>query len=239
MRNTLTQLAVAAGLLLGATGASAIELKRPDLTERNQRGDFKLPIVSLGSDIEVYELSASGQTTLKQDDTEAARAATVAALDAYFAKGQDPKLVKPTELTAEQQAELKEYFALYDVVAAASLTVLAHGWEHRKEHFDYTLGNGLPWLKAKTGARYAIVTNGVDYVSSGGRVALMLVAAAAGVAIPMGRSFTVVGVIDLDNGDLVWLDHDSGVGDLKNLETVKGRYSSQIDHLLHSAASGS
>lgn len=233
----LKRLVASLCLLSCINQAMALELQRPDLPERSQRGEFKQSIVFLGSDMEVFELSASGQQTIKQDDTEKARAAVATAVDGYFAEKGQTQLIKPTGLTQAEQDEIKEYAALYDVVAASSFRMInQRGWEGRKQHFDYTLGSGLPWLKEKTGARYALLTHGLDYVSSGGRVAMFIAFAAVGVAIPMGRSVTVTGLIDLDNGDLVWLSSDDGIGDLKNVETLKTRYSKQFDHMLQAKA---
>ncbi|QLI81272.1 hypothetical protein HZU75_06890 [Chitinibacter fontanus] len=219
-------------IMFGAI-AQAFELSRTDLPERVKRGDFTLPMVLLGTDVEVYEFSASGAITIMREDTQQAQTAVTQAVDQYFAARPNNKLIKLDDLSAAEKSEIKEYFALFDVVSRSSQQVFAAGWEERRQHYDYTLGSGLPWLKQKTGSRYALVVSGLDLVSSGGRVAMAFLGAAVGIGIPMGQSYTSLGIADLDNGDIVWLSRDnSGFSDLKHAETTKQRYKQQLDQIL-------
>lgn len=95
-------------------------------------------------------------------------------------------------------------------------------WEHKRTRFDYTLGSGLAFLKEKTGADGAIVIVGEDLVSSAERKATAIVAALVGVAVPLGQSVILVGVVDLATGGLLWLHHTSSQHyDLKDYDAAK------------------
>lgn len=229
----LKYIAMMLALACTSLTTQAFELSRPDLQERISRGDFKMPIILLGTDVDVYELSASGNITIMKDETRLAQETVTEAIDQYFASKTNPKLIKLENLTDTQKAEIAEYFALFDVVSRASQVVLMPGWEERKANYDYTLGSGLPWLKQKTGGQYALVVSGADLVSSGGRVAMALLGAAVGVSIPMGQSYTSLGIADLDNGNIIWLSRDnSGFSDLKHADATKQRYKQQLDQII-------
>lgn len=123
----------------------------------------------------------------------------------------------PATLPAEEQAKVEEYIALYNVVAANAIAYTGQlappAWKHKIKHFDYTLGPGLRFLKEKTGADTALFITGEDVISTSGRKAAFVVAAIFGVAIPLGHTFIVGGLVDLETGDILWLNHTVEVSD--------------------------
>ncbi len=176
-------------------------------------------------EIEVRELNAAG--ALEKVPQWAAQSVTGVrnAVDGVLATRTDFKVLSMPTLTEQEKDELEDFLAAYWVVGQNAHGMLNFGgsaWAHRRTKFDYTLGTGLPWLAEKTGADAIVVSLGDDIVSSGGRVAMTVLAAAAGVALPTGRSIITFAVIDLKTGNLSWMHYDqSGVRDLKNPESAK------------------
>jgi hypothetical protein len=176
-------------------------------------------------EIEVRELNAAGGLEKVPQWAEQSATGVRAAVDGVMATRTDFSVVPMPKLTDEEQDQLEEFLAAYWVVGQNAHFMLNFGgsaWSHRRSKFDYTLGEGLPWLAQKTGADAIVVALGDDIVSSGGRMAMTVLAAAAGVALPGGRSIITFAVIDLKTGNLSWMHYDqSGVRDLKNPESAK------------------
>jgi len=74
---------------------------------------------------------------------------------------------------------------------------------------DYTLGPGLAFLAEKTGADAALFVIAQDFVSTNERKALAVVGALFGVALPLGRTFAVAGLVELRTGKLLWQSYDT------------------------------
>lgn len=117
----------------------------------------------------------------------------------------------PDTLSVQEQKLVEEYTALYNVVAANAIGYTGQlappAWKHKLKHFDYTLGPGLRFLKEKSGADTALIIIGEDVISTSGRKAAFVIAALFGVAIPLGHTFIVGGLVDLETGDILWLNH--------------------------------
>lgn len=162
--------------------------------------------------VDVKELSVGGVNDADPEWTDRARQHINAALvDSGPYQGK-LEIVSLPQLSNAEQTVLDEHIALFDIVggAAAAHTMLGPGvpaWKHKSEHFDYTIGPGLAFLREKTGADKALVLFGEDVVSSSGRKAAFVVAAAFGVGIPMGHSFLIGGLLDLKSGDVLWLNY--------------------------------
>jgi hypothetical protein len=194
----------------------------------------KVRVLLLPTDFAVLQLSASGITETVPEWTTAAEASLNAAARSVLTKGANFELVTLPQLTDEEQAALKEHVALYKLTAftASQMLGLGGAWKDKRTHFDYTLGEGLDFLARKSGADAALCIAGAQVKSSGGRVAMFLLLAAAGVAIPLGGAEVTAGIIDLKSGDVTWLDATMGVkGDVreadgagKTLDALIGKY---------------
>jgi hypothetical protein len=103
---------------------------------------------------------------------------------------------------------VEEHLAIYEQVGSTA-HALTFGtdpaWEHKRTHFDYTLGNNLKFLKELSGADSAVLIIGEDVESSGGRKTAAFFGALVGAVIPVGRSFVSLAVVDLETGDLLWM----------------------------------
>lgn len=211
-------------LLLVRPAFGADSLKHFTLLESPAR-PFPTRLVLLPPDVAVKEISAGGIMDPVPEWTELANANIKAELRAQFADRPEFSLVDAPEFSAEEKARLEDFQASYMVVGATAhwATTLGGGeWAHKRNHFDYTLGEGLAFVREKTGADAAVMVIGEDHVSSSGRKAAMIVGAMLGVGIVGGASAILVGVVDLNNGDILWMHFDrSGIKDLKDRESVK------------------
>jgi hypothetical protein len=170
-------------------------------------------VVLLPVDVDVYEMSAGG---VKEQVPEWSRSAEDN-IRAAMLVSKDPRgkccvtrEVDTSALTAEEREIIKEHLALFNLVANNAMwaTLPANSaWHFKAEHFDYTLGNQLRFLKTRYGIDAGLVIVGEDVVSSAGRKATAVVGAVFGVMVPLGHSVLLGGLVDFDTGDLLWLNY--------------------------------
>lgn len=177
-------------------------------------------IVVVPAEIDVQEWSAGGVLEKVPEWAAQASANLSRAVQDVAAGRSDFELVAMPQLSEEEQEVLDEYLATYLQVAFAAHTVTRlndPAWAHKLSHFDYTLGGGLRFLQDKSGADAALMIVGEDVVTTGGRKAAVFAAALLGIVMPLGQSLVSVGVVDLANGDLLWMQYTTSVRyDLKD-----------------------
>ncbi len=79
--------------------------------------------------------------------------------------------------------------------------------------FDWTLGEGIKQIGDLTGARYGLfITTEDQYGSLGRKMFQFLAAGLVGVAVQSGVHAGYAGLVDLQTGDLVWLNADGQMG---------------------------
>ena len=164
-------------------------------------------VLLLPSDITVGELSAGGMIEKVDDWSKQASSQIDSALRTALRSRNDFRVIEMPSLSKDEQERVEQYRALYDQVASAAFLYNGPGWEHKKDRFDYTLGNGVQFLKQRTGADAALFVVGQDRVSSGGRKTLAFMTAAFGYALHMGQSFVSAAIVDLNTGDVLWLNY--------------------------------
>lgn len=184
-----------------------------------------LKLLVLAPQIDVHELSAGGVTQKVPDLTRQANQHFGAILGQVLAGRTDLGTVPMPRLSDDEQDELEDLVATFDVVAAegfANTRPGLAGWEDRAARFDYTLGYGLPWLRERTGADSLLVTFGIDYQSTGGRKAMTVLGAMVGIGLPTGFARVRCDLIDLATGDILWL-HSEGIrsGNLTDEATMR------------------
>jgi hypothetical protein len=82
--------------------------------------------------------------------------------------------------------------------------------------FDWSLGDGVSAIKEKYGADYALFSHYRDTNASGGRVAMAVLFAAAGVGLQTGGQGGFASLVDLSTGEVVWFNNvAAGSGDLR------------------------
>jgi len=192
---------------------------KPSVGQDLKGNAAKLPdkLLVLPISVSVNEISAGG---LVQEDPawskQGTEAMTLAVKD-YFANDSSASLIEMPALTSEESEAVRQHTLLYDVVAEQAFIAVnmpAVGWEHLANDFHYTLGDGLRFLKQKTGADAALIVLGNDSISTGGRKTMAVMAAMVGVGIPLGTSKVLVGVVDLEDGDILWFRHSFAQGNL-------------------------
>jgi hypothetical protein len=175
-------------------------------------------VVLLPVDVNVKEMSAGGvEEEVPEWSRKAEENIRSALLVARGSKGGCcvTRVVDSSALTPEERESLEEHLALFNTVAANAMWVDLPGnsaWHFKSEHFDYTLGNGLSFLKTRYGVDAGLIILGEDVVTTGGRKAMAFLAAAGGMYIPLGHSILVGGLVDFETGDLLWLNHTVSTG---------------------------
>ena len=201
----LTLAALAALLLLGgcATSSNVQQIDQLQSVGEDPR------IVLMPPDIRYYLLTASGLPEPNAEWTTAAQENFQVALLQYAETiGADVKTVDANNIS---EAGV-EYETLH---SAVGISLINHHFGMLKlptknGEFDWSLGPGVSELGERHDADYALFVYYRDYQASGGRVAFALLAAAAGVGVPMGQEVGFASLVDLRTGDIVWFNLVSG-----------------------------
>lgn len=211
---------------LVVTGCATVPSAMVHTTIKQDPGSRPLEqVVLLPVDVDVYELSAGG---VKEEVPEWSSTAETNIRNALLvSKGSGGKCcvtrpVDTSSLTADEREILEEHLALFNTVATNAMwATLPYNtaWHFKSENFDYTLGDGLRFLKEKYGLDAGLVITGEDVVSSSGRKTTAVLGAIFGIAVPLGHSILMGGLVDFSSGDLLWLNHvvsTAGQDDLRD-----------------------
>jgi hypothetical protein len=241
MRLTIIGAALTALVLASLSPASVAAAKkvaapkepRPAESDRFAKAeDGRTKILVLPPEFKLFQLGASGVST--HEVPEWSLEAEGFAADALRMLGASSKRFLPVEMpkvSADEQALIAEHLALADNVTFAAFQNRQFGgkaWKHKQTDFDYTLGPQLAFLRERSGADVAAFTVGVETISTGGRVAMGILFAAAGVGIPMGQTFIIMGVVDLETGQLLWVNQRYGSSGFRD----RVRVAAYIDGLM-------
>ena len=205
-----------------ALGACATQLDQSIATFKRTKPQPRILLMPL--DVELVELSAAGFPEPKADWTEAARTH----LDSTLREFKATRGLTTIDYAAEQVPEdiRDEHEQLVKVHGAVGKTILISRflqlYPTKQGRFDWTLGPVAKTLKEKYDADYAMFVYVRDSYSSPGRVAVIIVAAALGVAVPGGTQVGFASLVDLDTGDIVWFNRLArGVGDLRTAPAAR------------------
>jgi len=188
---------------------------KPPTTVMHQRiagEQARLPskLLLLPLDVSVSQLTASGNVDEDPEWCNQARERLLRYVQQEMAAKPVFSLNQLPELTKEEQARLDEHLALFDLVAGNAMQAVnspSPVWNRKRQNFDYSIGSGLADFKARTGADVALIVIANDYISTGGRKAMSVAAAMLGVVPVMGYASVFAGVVDLQSGDILWLDY--------------------------------
>jgi hypothetical protein len=194
-----------------------------------------IKVLLLPVDFDVMEFSAAGMVEPKPDETAATETMMMDSAGRVLRSTKKFQVVDMPALTDAEKELLREHVALYKLTAVNAAQMMRLGgpaWKAKQKNFDYSIGDGLKYLIERSGADTAVVVAGAKVSSSGGRVAMMILLAAAGVAIPMGGAQATAGLIDLDTGRILWLEDSAAFkGDLSEkpnadtaMKTLLGQY---------------
>ncbi len=182
-------------------------------------------VVLLPIDVDVYEISAGGvrEEVPEWSETAEDNIRTAVLFTKDDTRGRYVgRRVDSSALTPEERDVLEEHLKLFNAVAGNAF--LMKSWGYAKDgRFDYTLGDGLGFLKAKYDVDAGLLVVGQDVVSSAGRKATAVFGAMLGYSVPMGHSVLIGGLVDFETGDLLWLNSvtSRGATDLRDPESAR------------------
>lgn len=222
------------GAMLAAAAAPAFGQFRHYTLDAPEPRPLPRTVVILPPDVIVREVSAGGIAEKVPEWTDQASVALTAAAKSYAGSQKHYLLVEMPGTTQDERDELEEYSAtLYALAISAVFLSNYRGteWNERRRQFDLSMGEGLAFLREKSGADAALFIIGQDTITTPGRRALAVFGAALGAPVQMGLSVVVGVLVDLRTGDLLWTNHiTSRVRDLKDdrgaLTMIRGIFGS-------------
>lgn len=156
-------------------------------------------------DIELSVLTAPGLLEPRADWATSARTNMQAAVEATL-KDRSHRVTVLDPATAMEGRE-GQVLRLNSAVGASILAYGLHGAGlPSKTGFDWTLGEGARLLAVRYSSDYALLIHGRGSFSSGGRVAMVIGAAALGVSLPMGGQEAYASLVELKTGKVVWFN---------------------------------
>lgn len=209
---------IGAACLLGACAAPG-----PVIADGFAEPREQVDILVMPPDIDMGLMTLSGTQSREEWDRRAAHHLMAALIAQLEAGGED---VHTLGSGGHDSEDLRQLYLLHRAIMQA---VLVHEVEidtarfagplpHRPEgRYDYTLGEAATRLAGETPADYAVFLTSRARLESGGMlVSKLLVGAVTGQA-PPGHGFrgTLVSLVDLGTGRLVWLGASDG-GDARD-----------------------
>jgi hypothetical protein len=210
------------GILLPGLLAACTQTDSLSKSEGFQRPPGTARVLLMPSDIELYELLASGLQEPRAQWTEAAKRNVDAAIGDLL-RPENAELLPYVPPVADPVAERRhtQLLKLHDAVGASILLYQYGGFSQlpsKAGRFDWTLGSGASQLQREFGADYALFVYLRDSYSSEGRKAMMIGLALLGIGVSGGTQVGFASLVDLRTGDIVWFNRlISTVGDLRTL----------------------
>lgn len=177
-------------------------------------------IAVMPMDVEVYKVTAGGVKELVDEYTLEAKNNIKAVIDDELTISNNYKLVYLSDIKEitdiKQKLLFKDALALY---SALDTSIIAHTYPPNMEYiiplsgifkdklnnFDYTFGLNLSEISSYVSSDALLFTRGGDYLSSGGRVALMVWAAVMGFTpTRAGPPHLSLALVDPKTGDILW-----------------------------------
>ncbi|MBM3560274.1 MAG: hypothetical protein FJX53_10455 [Alphaproteobacteria bacterium] len=230
-RNTLT---IAIGVLLAlALVLAGCVTRTHSQIETLKRPSADLRILLMPLDVELSELSAGGLKVLNAEWTQQALKHMAEAIRSETA-GHGVRFVDRIEDASTDPREL-QISALHGVVGQSILVhkFLPQGELPSKQgKFDWSLGPEVRRLRERYGADYALFVYMRDSYTSGGRVAVILIAALFGASVQGGSQVGFASLVDLETGNVVWFNVVArSEGDLRTPEPARETVRHLIDGL--------
>ncbi|MBL8330391.1 MAG: hypothetical protein JNJ71_16260 [Rubrivivax sp.] len=179
-------------------------------------------IVLVPMDVELFELSAGGVAEPKADWTAAAQRFMRQAL----ADRQARMKVALLEMSEREADEFAEQLGLQAAVARSiavhHLMAGAAALPTKAGQLNWSLGDAMQPLAARTGARYGLFIWVRDSYASAERKAVMVGLALLGVGISGGVQIGLASLVDLRSGQVVWMNQLARMaGDLRDAKAAE------------------
>ena len=161
-------------------------------------------IVLVAPDVELGELTAGGLLEPRADWSDSASHAVKAQLASALA-GREIQVDAMETLTDPHDVQLAK---LHGVIGAEIIKqqLGISKLPTKKTALDWTLGPGTNQLRAAHHADYALFVYVRDSYSSGGRKAMMVLGALAGIGVSGGNQNAFASLVDLRTGNIVWFN---------------------------------
>ena len=230
MKAIWTALAAAVFALMPATAAQA-QFGGLERTEVKEGYELKpeARILVFRPSVRVGAQTTGGMNEPNVEWTEAAKTHLIAALEQqHRERGAQLVMVGDAEEEGELGDLVADYSALFSTVANSALQHKMVGPSNRlptkRDRFDWTLGEGAARLKP-LGGDYGLFLYTFDsYGSTGRKIVQGLALLLGGGFMPSGVHLGYAGLVDLDTGDLVWLNVDTSMGgDVRTAEGADKR----------------
>ncbi len=193
-------------------GATLLALQPTLATAEKSKQQPSGSAIILPVEFESFLLTAGGSRELNPEWTATGTAMLQDAVDQLA--GERYEIVDMPALTDQDRAILAEHRALHDVAVLNAISMIKNaGLKHKASNFDYSIGPGLSFLKARTGAEKLVIYSGTQEKFSGGRKAMMFLGVVAGAAtgvgvIPtLGGSSAILSEVDLATGNITWVNY--------------------------------
>lgn len=144
-------------------------------------------------------------------------------------------LIEQPELVGPDAVVLASHRALFNSVASSVVNYQFFKGNRlptrKNKAFDWTLGSGTARIAELTGARYGLFVLTHDAYGSFGRKAFQILAGGLlGAGIKSGVHRGYAGLVDLDTGNLVWLNADEAMGgDVRDAEGMQKRVAQLLE----------
>lgn len=184
-------------------------------------------IVIISPDIFVGEQSAGGLDRLNADWTKDARNGLLSEAGKQL-RSLGFEVTTLPDVGGDDGKLLAEYRALFKLISSAAIRndlFPADPLPTKKNVFDWSMGDGVSKLSKLGGeARYGLFLYSYDSYGLPGRKALEVIGLSAGAEATPTPHIGYAGLVDLQNGDLVWLNVNVRLGgDIRSSDGVRTR----------------
>lgn len=214
-------------LCLGALATGCAVTQPLITTEGYTQPGSGTRVLIMPPDIELSELTAGGLLEPNAAWTATGRSNVDAALDDVLAES-GTRVLRYRPLNEDITYD-QAHVPIVKLHEAVGGSILLHKYTPglalptKKDRFDWTLGPGVAVLRDTYDADYALFVFFRDSFASGGRVAVIVLAAVLGVGVQGGTQTGFASLVDLRTGNIVWFNRmASGVGDLREPDSARG-----------------
>ena len=225
-------------LIIGLAFASAMPTAAQEKTA--VKPNFVLPadarIIIFRPSIKVGAQSTGGMFEPNADWTEEAKSQLAKALQAAAATKIARPIVAYPESVGAQATTLADYQSLFSAVASAVLEFKLFPGNRlpskKNSDLDYTLGPGVSALSTSDKDYGLFFLTEDQYGSTGRKVLQFMAAGLLGVGVSSGVHKGYAGLVDLQTGDLVWINADAAMGgDVRTADGAAKRVAQLLEDL--------
>ncbi len=232
-KNGLWVAAMAAGLCFAAPMAHGQEKSatREGFSTQSLSGQ---KILLFRPSVWVGEQSTGGTPEPNADWTAQARELLNQELTRRQGEFSNELIIEP-DMVGEDARIFSEHRALFSSVANSVVNYQFFAGNRlptrKNKPFEWTLGEGTKAIAEKTGAKYGLfVTTEDQYGSFGRKLFQFMAAGLVGVGVKSGEHVGYAGLVDLETGNLVWLNADEQMGgDVRTEEGMQKRVAQLLE----------